>query len=75
MKAKVTDQGVVIPKGFLNEVEEVEIRKENGVILVVPTVGETEAYDAAHRRARATLERGFHLGGTIRVTRDEWHER
>jgi len=75
MKAKVTDQGVMIPKDFLEAVEEVEIRKENGVILVVPTVGEQKAYEAAHRRARATLERGFHLGGTIRATRDEWHER
>ncbi len=26
MKAKVTEQGVVIPKAFLEEVEEVEIR-------------------------------------------------
>lgn len=37
MKAKVTEQGVVIPKEFLEGIEEVEIRKENGSIVVVPT--------------------------------------
>jgi antitoxin component of MazEF toxin-antitoxin module len=36
MKAKVTKDGVLIPKNFLEGVEEVEIRKENGLILVTP---------------------------------------
>ncbi len=40
MKAKVTKRGVVIPKELLEGVDEVEIRKEDGVILVVPIVGE-----------------------------------
>ena len=38
MKARVTDQGVVIPKDLLEGVEEVEIRKEDHFILVVPTL-------------------------------------
>ena len=38
-------------------------------------IGEEEAYEAARRRAFAILERDSHLGGTIRATRDEWHER
>ena len=38
-------------------------------------VGEDHAYERAERRALALLERGFHLGGTIESTRDEWHER
>ncbi len=37
MKAKVTEQGVMIPKEFLEGVEEVEIRKEANLIVVVPT--------------------------------------
>ena len=37
MKAKVTERGVVIPKEFLEGVEEVEIRRENGLIVVVLT--------------------------------------
>lgn len=38
-------------------------------------VGEEEAYERAERQAVALLNQGFHLGGVIRVTRDEWHER
>lgn len=32
-------------------------------------------YDRAHRQATAQLEKGFHLGGVIRASREEWHER
>jgi hypothetical protein len=38
-------------------------------------VGDEEAYERAERQARALLDKGFHLGGTIRAGRDEWHER
>lgn len=36
MKTKVTEQGVLIPKKFLKGIEEVEIRREDNLILVVP---------------------------------------
>jgi virulence-associated protein VagC len=36
MKTKVTDQGVLVPKKFFKGVEEVEIRQENGLVVVVP---------------------------------------
>ncbi len=36
---------------------------------------EEEEYEAAHRHALALLEQGFHLGGAIHSTREEWHER
>jgi len=38
-------------------------------------VGEEEAYERAERQAMMLLDQGFHLGGTIRVSRDELHER
>jgi hypothetical protein len=38
-------------------------------------VGEEEAYERAERQATALLDQGFHLGGVIRSSRDEWHER
>ncbi len=38
-------------------------------------VGDEEAYDRAERRARAMLDKGFHMGGIIRAGRDELHER
>ena len=36
MTAKVTAQGVLIPKEWLGDAEEVEIHKENGSIVIVP---------------------------------------
>ena len=38
-------------------------------------VGEDEAYERAKRQAFLLLDQGFHLGGTIRASRDELHER
>jgi hypothetical protein len=38
-------------------------------------VGEEDAYERAERQALALLDQGFHLGGVIRASRDELHER
>lgn len=38
-------------------------------------VGDDEAYEQAKRQALALLDQGFHLGGVIRASRDELHER
>jgi predicted transcriptional regulator len=38
-------------------------------------VGTEEAYERSQRAALAFLEKGFHLGGVITASRDEWHER
>ncbi|MGH7268819.1 MAG: hypothetical protein ACREJ3_00170 [Polyangiaceae bacterium] len=38
-------------------------------------VREDEEYQRAHARALELLRRGMHLGGKIRATRDELHER
>jgi hypothetical protein len=38
-------------------------------------VGEEEAYERAQRQAMSLLDKGFHMGGVIRATRDELHER
>ena len=38
-------------------------------------VGDEEAYEQAEREARALLDKGFHMGGVIRASRDELHER
>ena len=37
MKAKVTKEGVVIPKEFLEGIDEVEIRKSDNLLVIVPT--------------------------------------
>ncbi|MEK6288661.1 MAG: hypothetical protein AABO57_23330 [Acidobacteriota bacterium] len=36
MRTEVTDQGLLIPKRLLEGIKEVEIRKENGLIVIVP---------------------------------------
>lgn len=38
-------------------------------------VGEEEAYERNERRAMTLLDQGFHLGNSVRVSRDELHER
>jgi predicted transcriptional regulator len=38
-------------------------------------VGTEEAYERSERAALALLEKGFHLGGVIKASRDELHER
>ncbi|NJO43691.1 MAG: hypothetical protein HC769_34640 [Cyanobacteria bacterium CRU_2_1] len=40
MKVTVTEQGVLIPKSLLEGIQEVEIRKQNGAIVIVPIVQE-----------------------------------
>ena len=37
MKLAVTDEGVLIPKEFLFDVDEVEIKRENNLIIVAPS--------------------------------------
>ena len=36
MRTKVTKEGVLVPRKFFKGIEEVEIRKENGLVVVVP---------------------------------------
>jgi hypothetical protein len=38
-------------------------------------VGDDDAYELAQLPALALLDQGFHLGGRIESTRDEWHDR
>jgi hypothetical protein len=38
-------------------------------------VGEEEAYEQAQRQAMSLLDQGFHMGGVIRTTREQLHER
>ena len=52
MKSKVTEKGVLIPKRLLEGVEEVEIRKENGLILVVPVPAHDPIFDLGKNPAK-----------------------
>jgi len=43
--------------------------------LVQELVESDRAYEAARRVALGHLERGYRLGGRIRASREEWHDR
>jgi hypothetical protein len=38
-------------------------------------VGDEEAYERAEKQAMALLDEGFHMGGVVRVSRGQLHER
>lgn len=42
MNIKVTDRGIVIPRSLLEGITEVEIRKENNMILIIPVKAYTD---------------------------------
>ena len=45
MRTKVSEQGLVIPKELLEGITEVGIRKQNGLIFVMPVGKEDPLYD------------------------------
>jgi virulence-associated protein VagC len=45
MKTKVSENGVLIPKDLLTGITEVDIRKQNGVIIVIPVGKDDPIYD------------------------------
>jgi len=45
MRTKVSENGVVIPKELLEGITEVDIRKQNGVIVVIPAGKDDPIYD------------------------------
>jgi virulence-associated protein VagC len=45
MKTKVTEQGVLVPKGMLEGVEEVEIREQDGLVIIVPVARQDPVFN------------------------------
>jgi hypothetical protein len=45
MRTKVTEHGVLIPKMLFEGIDEVEIRKERNVIIVVPVMADDPILD------------------------------
>jgi antitoxin HigA-1 len=52
-----------------------QTRLREGQIRVRRILNTSEPYKGAHRQATALLDKGFQLGGKIRASRDEWHDR
>ena len=71
---------VSLPKMTVQKVKALAAQRSTSVSALVAEkiealVGEDEAYERAKRDALALMEQGFPLGGKIRATRDELHER
>lgn len=45
MRTKVSENGVVIPKELLEGITDVDIRKQNGIIVVIPAGKDDPIYD------------------------------
>jgi hypothetical protein len=45
MKVKVTENGALIPRKFLKGVKEVDVRRQNGLIVVVPVGAKDPIFD------------------------------
>jgi len=45
MRTKVSENGVLIPKDLLAGISEVDIRKQNGVIVVIPAGKDDSIHD------------------------------
>ena len=45
MKVKVTEKGLLIPRRFLKGVKEVDVRRQNGLIVVVPVGTKDPIFD------------------------------
>lgn len=58
MKSKVTEHGVTIPKSLLPDVDEVDIRKRNGMVEVVPI----DTDDPVRQLGRSPKRKGEGIG-------------
>ena len=45
MTTKVTEQGLLVPKDLLLNVDEVEIRKENDIIIIIPATAKDPIFE------------------------------
>jgi hypothetical protein len=71
---------ISLPRATIRKAKVVAVRRGSSISVLLAEqiellVGEDEAYERAQRRALAMMNKGFHMGGVIRATRDEWHER
>ena len=69
-----------LDQGTLNKAKDLAAERRTSVsAMLTMTIEEMaareDAYDQARRRALARLKRGFHLGGRIRASRGELHDR
>lgn len=45
MTTKVTEQGLLVPRDLLGDTEEVEIRKEHNLIIIIPATAQDPIFE------------------------------
>ncbi len=73
-KVKVHNEGLVIPKTYLEGVEEVEIRKENGLIFVVPITEEDPILELGKNPVPCGLSDASEQHDKYLCDKGEWKE-
>lgn len=77
MKQNIT---LSLDKVLLRRVKHIAVEKGTSVSGLLAEhleqiVEQDQEYEGARKKAVALVKRGLKLGGKIRATRDEWHER
>jgi len=58
MRAKINDKGLLIPKRFFKGFKEAEIKKENGLILVIPINSKDPVYELGKKPISSNVKDG-----------------
>lgn len=56
MTTKVTAQGLLLPRELLGDVDEVEIRKENNLIIIIPATAKDPILELGQQPVVADVE-------------------
>lgn len=56
MTTKVTEHGLLVPKDLLPDVDEVEIRKEHGIILIIPATAKDPIFELGRHPVTADVD-------------------
>lgn len=58
MKVRVSEKGLLIPKELLDGIEEAEVRKQNGLIVVVPLGGDDPIFRIGKNPVESDVDDG-----------------
>ena len=69
-----------LDKDLIRQARQLSARKSTSISKLLSEelgrlVRDHKQYEQAKRRALATMKKGFHMGGRMRATRDELHDR
>ncbi len=69
-----------LDKDLIRQARQLSARKSTSVSKLLSEelerlVRDHAQYEQAKRRALATMKKGFHMGGRVTATRDEFHDR